>query len=145
MLRWPGNQKSKLALATATGRTLVPRLISWGSCIVGFSSCWDTFWVSSADHGSEGSCMETPGFSALPFATSGPWGPLIMLLTLRQASQRLILEAEIAFLGDALGAQGSQPVSSVQSLSCVRLSATPWTAARQASLSITSSWSHGTI
>ena len=32
-------------------------------------------------------------------------------------------------------------LSSVQSLSRVRLSATPWTAARQASLSITSSWS----
>ena len=31
--------------------------------------------------------------------------------------------------------------SSVQSLSCVRLFATPWTAARQASLSITNSWS----
>ena len=33
------------------------------------------------------------------------------------------------------------PISSVQSLSCVRLFATPWTAARQASLSITNSWS----
>ena len=32
-------------------------------------------------------------------------------------------------------------LSSVQSLSRVRLSATPWTAARQASLSITDSWS----
>ena len=31
--------------------------------------------------------------------------------------------------------------SSVQSLSCVRLFETPWTAARQASLSITNSWS----
>ena len=31
--------------------------------------------------------------------------------------------------------------SSVQSLSCVRLFVTPWTAARQASLSITNSWS----
>ena len=31
--------------------------------------------------------------------------------------------------------------NSVQSLSCVRLFATPWTAARQASLSITNSWS----
>ena len=31
--------------------------------------------------------------------------------------------------------------SSVQFLSCVRLFATPWTAARQASLSITNSWS----
>ena len=32
-------------------------------------------------------------------------------------------------------------LSSVQSLSCVRLFVTPWTAARQASLSITSYWS----
>ena len=32
-------------------------------------------------------------------------------------------------------------LSSVQSLSCVRLSATPWTAAHQASLSINNSWS----
>ena len=31
--------------------------------------------------------------------------------------------------------------NSVQSLSCVQLFATPWTAARQASLSITNSWS----
>ena len=31
--------------------------------------------------------------------------------------------------------------SSVQSLSCVRLFVTPWSAARQASLSITNSWS----
>ena len=31
--------------------------------------------------------------------------------------------------------------SSVQSLSCVRLFVTPWTAARQASLSISNSWS----
>ena len=33
------------------------------------------------------------------------------------------------------------PISSVQSLSRVRLFETPWTAAHQASLSITSSWS----
>ena len=32
-------------------------------------------------------------------------------------------------------------ISSVQLLSCVRLFATPWTAAHQASLSITNSWS----
>ena len=32
-------------------------------------------------------------------------------------------------------------ISSVQSLSCVRLFATPWTATRQASLSLTDSWS----
>ena len=35
----------------------------------------------------------------------------------------------------------NQPFSSVQSPSCVRLFATPWIAARQASLSITNSWS----
>ena len=52
----PGNQRSTLAL-TATGLTLVPRLLSLGSWIVGFSSCWDTFWVSLADHGSEGSSV----------------------------------------------------------------------------------------
>ena len=34
---------------------------------------------------------------------------------------------------------GLSPFSSLQSLSRVRLSATPWTAARQASLSITNS------
>ena len=34
-----------------------------------------------------------------------------------------------------------QPVNSIQSLSHVRLFATPWIAARQASLSITNSWS----
>ena len=33
------------------------------------------------------------------------------------------------------------PLSSVQSLSCVRLFVTPWITARQASLSITNSWS----
>ena len=32
-------------------------------------------------------------------------------------------------------------ISSVQLLSCVRLFATPWTTAHQASLSITNSWS----
>ena len=48
-------------------------------------------------------------------------------------------------LTPALGASSFSPVgmvfSSVQLLSHVRLSATPWTAAHQASLPITSSWS----
>ena len=35
----------------------------------------------------------------------------------------------------------TQDISSVQSLSCVQFFATPWTAAHQASLSITNSWS----
>ena len=43
-------------------------------------------------------------------------------------------------LGSLCHTAGSQ-FSSVQSLSCVWLFATPWTAARQASLSITNSWS----
>ena len=44
-----------------------------------------------------------------------------------------MIEKSLAFL--------DQTVSSVQSLSCVQLFATPWTAACQASLSITTSWS----
>ena len=36
---------------------------------------------------------------------------------------------------------GGHQLSSVQSLSCVQLFATPWTAVRQASLSIANSWS----
>ena len=47
-----------------------------------------------------------------------------------------------AFLIPHSGSSGGGPIfSSVQSLSCVQLFATPRTAARQASLSITSSWS----
>jgi len=46
------------------------------------------------------------------------------------------------WLGPPMGwAMLSQFSQSVQSLSCVRLFATPWIAARQASLSITNSWS----
>ena len=41
----------------------------------------------------------------------------------------------------AKGLNTQNQFSTVQSLSCVRLFATPWTAARQASLSITNSWS----
>ena len=40
-----------------------------------------------------------------------------------------------------LAAAAGYKVSSVQSLRCVRLFATPWITARQASLSITNSWS----
>ena len=36
----------------------------------------------------------------------------------------------------------SKPFSSVQPLSCVQLFVTPWTAARQASLSVTNSWAY---
>ena len=44
-------------------------------------------------------------------------------------------------LGPPCGVLSFTSVSSVQSLSRVRLFATPWTAARQASLSISNSWS----
>ena len=43
--------------------------------------------------------------------------------------------------GDCKCGRVTRCLSSVQSLSCVRLFATPWTAACQASLSITNSWS----
>ena len=41
--------------------------------------------------------------------------------------------------GSYFDGRGHAQFSSVQSLSCVQLFATPWTAARQASLSITNS------
>ena len=44
-------------------------------------------------------------------------------------------------MSDSLQPRGLYPISSVQSLSHVRLFVTPWTAARQASLSITNSQS----
>ena len=49
---------------------------------------------------------------------------------------------DFIFLGSKIIADGeSVQFSSVQSLSLVRLFATPWTAAHQASLSITNFWS----
>ena len=48
----------------------------------------------------------------------------------------------VRFLGPPQGFSSSKSgISSVQSLSCVQLFVTPWTAVRQASLSITNSWS----
>ena len=47
----------------------------------------------------------------------------------------------VASLGTRLSTVRHMNINSVQSLSRVRLSATPWTAARQASLSITNSQS----
>ena len=49
----------------------------------------------------------------------------------------------VFLLGESHGQRslaGSVQFSSVQSLSCVRFFAAPWTTARQASLSITNSW-----
>ena len=51
-------------------------------------------------------------------------------------SKRRLMEVKLIVLD-----KDSVQFSSVQSLSCVHLFATPWTAACQASLSITNSWS----
>ena len=48
-------------------------------------------------------------------------------------------QVRVRCIGDDI--QPSHPLSSVQSLSRIRLFSTPWTAACQASLSITNSWS----
>ena len=60
-----------------------------------------------------------------------------------QASHsQITLTFPTSFLYDSFNSKGiSVQFSSVQSLSHVRLFSTPWTAARQASLSITNSWS----
>ena len=72
--------------------------------------------------------------------------PLLLLVPLPAADLPPFLSVlQISFpprpQGKPAWAQGPQPVRSVQSLSRVQLLATPWTAARQASLSITNSQS----
>ena len=56
-------------------------------------------------------------------------------------SLQQILEEMKCFLIKIISRTLTVQFSSVQSLSCVQLFATPWTAARQASLSIANSWS----
>ena len=53
----------------------------------------------------------------------------------------IMWEDKKKFMWPSRGQGAGNHLSSVQSFSCVRLFMTPWTAARQASLSITSSWS----
>ena len=53
----------------------------------------------------------------------------------------MLFDSILVTLGPATAILSTFASSSVQSLSCVRLFVTPWTAARQASLSITNSWS----
>ena len=65
------------------------------------------------------------------------WGqPAFLSFTVEELQRESTTELLITLYHAVLGS-----FSSVQSLSCVRLFATPWTAARQASLSITNSWS----
>ena len=65
------------------------------------------------------------------FSSCGEWGPLSSF------SADFALRCSLLLWSTRSRAQ----FSSVQSLSRVQLFVTPWTAARQASLSITSSWS----
>ena len=68
------------------------------------------------------------------------WGDLFLLWSCCDLSQhRLFQSHHLKSVFPALICDST--FSSVQSLSRVRLFATPWTAARQASLSITNSWS----
>ena len=54
---------------------------------------------------------------------------------------RILVWSSLERVGDTLGKQDLNVVSSVQSLSHVQLFVTPWTAACQATLSFTNSWS----
>ena len=60
---------------------------------------------------------------------------------LQDKAQRDLFELSSAVLKSFQSSIINFQFSSVQSLSCVQLFATPWTAARQASLSVTNSWS----
>ena len=55
--------------------------------------------------------------------------------------RRQWLQTQNCYYSTPLSGKHLQPISSVQSLSCVWLFATPWTAEHQASLSITNFWS----
>ena len=71
---------------------------------------------------------------------SGGCCTLAVVVVLQWTLQCMCLfELEILFSSDKYPAVGTAESCSVQPLSCVRLFVTPWTAARQASLSITNS------
>ena len=62
-----------------------------------------------------------------------------LLMNMKEESEKLGLKLNIQ--KSKIMVSGPIQFSSVQSLSHIQLFATPWTAARQASLSITNSWS----
>ena len=61
--------------------------------------------------------------------------------TTRETTGRIWFPSPVVWQLEVFGKHCIVKVCSVRSLSCVRLFATPWTAACQASLSITNSWS----
>ena len=71
------------------------------------------------------------------FMAEGREEPKSLLMKVKEESEKVGLKLSI----QKTKIMASGPVSPVQSLSHVRLFATPWIAARQASLSITNSWS----
>jgi len=85
--------------------------------------------------------LESPAWQAdsLPVTT---WESLVKCETLLKQWSLMCysLEAEKFRLGGPLPSTANDGISSIQSLSHVQLFVVPWTAARQASLSITNSW-----
>ena len=78
------------------------------------------------------------------YSTRSPvniWGFKDSQLVFGVSTLRLLIPTHPLFLKYIIIQNTQQKFSSVQSLSHVRLFATPWTAACQASLSITNSWS----
>ena len=72
------------------------------------------------------------------------WLPTPVFLPEKFHGQRDVFHFHVHSLYKPRNAKDCQQItqfSSVQTLGCVRLSVTPWTAARQPSLTITSSWS----
>ena len=84
--------------------------------------------------------MVEPSSPALAggFFTTEPRGKTFQLPFTCLNVVSVVLQLNYSRLEDKLS---SLLISSIQSLSCVQLFATPWTAARQASLSNTNSWS----
>ena len=75
-------------------------------------------------------------WSVLPYPPADLPDPGIEPLSLTSSS----LAGGFLIIGSSWDALFSPPIVAVQLLSCVRLFATPWTAARQVSLSFTISW-----
>ena len=90
----------------------------WHAAVHGVPKSWT--WLSDWTELNRSWCMRFLMCCWILFAK--------MLLRMFASCSSVILACSVQF-------------SSVQSLSCVQLFATPWTTARQASLSITKSWS----
>ena len=106
--------------------------LSCCSCVCLFVSPWTVAHQDSLSTG----CSRQEYWSGLLFPSPG-------ILQTHGLNPHLLclLHWQVSSLPLATGKPTFSRFSSVQSLSCVQLSVTPWTAARQASLSIINSWS----